>query len=240
MGTKESAQPDPMGDILNADVDKLLDQTSALAAKASREVGLSPQPVPSAPAAPDKGAAPEPVEGDVDGQLAELEALLNSTVPAAQPPAGVPSSRAESNTPTIESPAEFVSEEHPNLHMPVHGSSVEATAPQPPAATDFDDFDISVDLSDHKEVADQEIAEKLAAPVTEGTEAGDLAGDDEVPTRLERVLGLPLRLLESLMIALDRPFAGLPVRAKQFMGYIAIATLIVAFTGLAMGSLNRH
>ncbi len=237
MSKKDAAQPDPMGNILSTDVDRLLEQTSELAAKASQEIGVPDGRKPADPKDPPQGSKkPGADTSDIDAQLAELETMLESTLgptakaaaPAREPGASVTTSK-DSAQPGV----------NPTAEGEVSADAKAATV-APPNIEGIEDFDISVDLSDHTEFADQEIAEKLAlSRPNEQPNAGSPAPEERL-SLAGRIADAPFRGLEWLIVAIDQPFAGLSPQTKQLIGYIAVATIIVAVGGLVFGSFARH
>jgi len=242
MAKKEPAQPDPIGDIVEPDIDRLLEQTSRLAAKAGQEIGL-PQDE-SAPSPADSRGDEGRAEGQegIDAQLAELEKMLQnvatSTEPSAtagpkvEPPPDKPAGAEvpESGTPQSPPPRESAVKEVPS----------EPTGPDSIGQEGLDEFDVSVDLSDNKRAAEQEIAERLADPNRFSESAIGESADEEPTSLLGRVAVGGIRGLEWVVIAMDRPFANLSAETKQILGYIGIATLLVAVGGLVYGALGHR
>ncbi|MBN1342113.1 MAG: hypothetical protein JXQ73_05510 [Phycisphaerae bacterium] len=245
MGKDESGQPDPMAEIGGIDIDALLEQTSSLAAKAGKEVGDPSKEERSARAVDlvagrvgqeedktgsqgDEGGAP----AKVDDKLAELEAMLGNV---AQKVEEQPEEEEEDIT-GIDGESVGVKETSSGTY------EAETTEVEEGPATssgggegltdfdDYDDFDISVDLSDDQDAAEAEIAEKLSG------KTGDNVATIARSPLVDRIVTSPLTLLSWVALALDAPFAGLSPEIKQVFGYIAIATLVVATGGLIYGS----
>ncbi len=236
MNRDNAGNSDPIGDIADADIEALLERTSKLASEAGNEVGLpANEPVDASPSQPPKRAAPkpepepEPEPDPIDAKLADLETLLGKTANEAgtAPPPG--EAQAEAEDPTGQTKSASVDD----------AIAAASPEPTPPAGTpaedmeeDFDDFDISVDLSeDDEETADKEIGEKLAS----STEEADEPQVDEEGL-VGRGLDGGLRAIACVFTALDRPFAAVSPSAKQVIGYIAIATAVVAVGGWVFGT----
>jgi len=67
-------------------------------------------------------------------------------------------------------------------------------------------------------------------------EGGEQTRAGAIRTRLVTTVGAVLALPVGVLVALDRPFAGLSLRIKACIGYAAIATLLVAAGTWVLGS----
>lgn len=96
---------------------------------------------------------------------------------------------------------------------------------------DFDDFDISVDLGEDGEDA---------ATVSKANREADKTGDDAEEPKPRgplpaRVIGGVFGSIGAVFVLLDRPFSGMSSDAKNVIGYVAIATCVMAVGGLLYG-----
>ncbi len=261
MSTQDSKKPDPIGDMVESDIDKLLEQAGKLAQDAGRELGLShekqagaaegvPAKPHASPAQPPKAPGPGASSGeDVDAQLNELEEMLQkatesaaidgasaqTTVPTPIPP------DAKSVSASAEPSKKLAKPSQPQPAAPETKGQVshESAVPQAPQVhpPEFDEFNVSVDLSDGEKEAEKEISERLAVP----TEAKNAEPAVAVLPSHEGILGrtvaASMRAIEGVLTVLDLPFSGLPVGLKEVLGYIAIATLVMAIAAYVYGEI---
>ncbi len=246
MSEDDSAQPDPIANVDEMDIDALLERTRELAAKASEEVGPpgeeappdaschdaepataeevsqveTPAPEesasePPAPSASDDDAGNVDAEADMTAQLAELESMLSQAGKKVDEPAD--------DLPGHEAPAS------------------EATPPAEGDAQrfeDFDDFDITVDLSDDDDEAVGKEIESKASAVGKGDAGAPRVAAQTALPLLTGILDGGLRAVGHVFVVLDSPFAKMSPEAKQVMAYIAIATFLVSVGGLIYSSVH--
>ncbi len=260
MSNPDGAQPDPIADVGGTDIDALLEQTSALADKAGKEVGEPVEasgpdapapgktsPAEGVPAADEKSEAEEAsshVEAsesldadDVDAKLADLEALLDKVAGDSRKPAahrgsmdtdgGQPADAAQAD-PADANDASAADSSEPEA-APKSANAADA------GLEDYDDFDIAVDLSDGDDQPDEQESEEKPTDAPE-PEAPD---KDDVPRTpiAASVLAAGVNAVAWVFVTLDRPFANISDPAKQVIGYVALATIVVAVGGLVYGSL---
>jgi len=244
MSEDDSAQPDPIADVDEMDIDTLLERTRELAAKASEEVGPPAEAPPSdAPSDVTEATTAE------DASEAETPALDGSSSKRPDPSASdeVPSSAdgADDVTAQLAELESMLSQTGQKVSEPA-GAEPANDAPAPetaPAAEgdeqdfeDFDDFDISVDLSgDEEDTVDGEIESKSSEAANGDAEAPSVAAEDAVPL-VTRILDGGLRIVGRVFVALDSPFGRMSSETKQVMAYIAIATFLVSVGGLIYSS----
>ncbi len=206
----------------------------AESAETATPMAEKPPPAEAVPEEDDTASA-EGGDENIDGQLAELEALLGGV---SEEPGG-PARETQAPLKKEDAGATYgdgtsVGDGQPQAPPPTEANTTGSPADDLPDFEDYDDFDISVDLSDEDEkIADQELAQKAG---TQGQTTTHVEAAVALPLPA-RVAASPITALKWGFLLLDKPFAGMKTETKQAMGYVAIVTLLTAVGGIVYGSL---
>lgn len=168
----------------------------------------------------------------VDDRLAELEAMLGNV--AGDQPADSDDASEAGSTEGDSGDAAAAKDPSSAKSAPLSGDSGGSAAVSDEAIADFDDyddFDISVDLSDDEETAEAELADK-------SEQVSEAVAVPKGPIHV-RILEGVVSGIGGIFIVLDIPFRALPLGVKQALGYVAVATLAVAVGGMVYGALSH-
>lgn len=254
MANEKSSQPDPVSDIGEMDIDALLEKTSALAEKAGTEVGIGvPKPstddaVANPPATqetpatrpPPADKSPAEPDGEVDAEMAKLESLLHKMGSDVNAQSGDQRSTKDGSK-NAQAPASDQPKQPVRASANVSMAEKKHAAPsdgKPPGLEDYDDFDISVDLSMDSDSDDDVSGADEDTPEHVGAEAASMA--PAAQSLLQHAVAAGFKSAAGVLVALDRPFAKLSPEIKHVIGYVAIVTLVMATAGLIYAAIAYH
>ncbi len=168
----------------------------------------------------------------VDDKLAELEAMLGNVADGSESAADEADVQGQGDKASSAKDADEQDTLSASEPISAEGGAVAEAADAEADFDDYDDFDISVDLSEDEATADAEIAAKA-----EGLETSE-APPPKGPVHV-RMLEGSFRAVGGLFVVLDMPFQGVPLGVKQALGYVAVATVAVAVGGIVYGALGH-